>query len=87
MEFNFLKNEKNEAELQVDNLTVVEILRVYLNEDSAVSFAAWRREHPSKDPVLAVRTSGKAAKKAILDAAGKIEKDVDSLVSKFKKAK
>ena len=63
MEINVLKNSKEEIEIEVDNLTIVELLRVYLNKDSSVSFAAWRREHPTKKPVLKVQTKGKTAKK------------------------
>jgi DNA-directed RNA polymerase subunit L len=68
-------------------LTIAEILRVYLSQDSAVEFVAWRREHPFKNLVLKVKTSGKTVKKAIADASEKIEKELDKLVSEFKKAK
>lgn len=87
MDINILKSEKNELKVQVDNLTVVEILRVYLNEDSAVKFAAWRREHPSKAPILHIKTSGKSAKKALQDAISKVEKDASGVLNEFKKAK
>ena len=87
MEFKYLKDEKNEAEIEMNNLTVTEILRVYLNKDDSVSFAAWNREHPSKNPILKIRTKGKTVKKSLSDAASKIEKDADKLVSEFKKAK
>jgi DNA-directed RNA polymerase subunit L len=87
MEFKYLKDEKNEAEIEISNLTVAEILRVYLNQDDAVSFAAWKREHPSKNPILTIRTKSKAVKKVLQDAAAKIGKDADNLVSKFKKSK
>ncbi|MDP6426336.1 MAG: hypothetical protein QF443_05045, partial [Dehalococcoidia bacterium] len=46
-------------------ITIIELLRVYLNKDSSVNFAAWKREHPTKNPILLVKTSGKTAKKAI----------------------
>jgi DNA-directed RNA polymerase subunit L len=87
MEVKWLKDDKNEADIELDNLTIAEILRVYLSEDEAVSLAAWRREHPSKNPILKIRTKGKTAKKALSEAVAKIEKDADSLVSRFKKAK
>lgn len=87
MEIKILHDEKNELKVQVNNLTIVEILRVYLNEDDSVKFAAWRREHPSKAPILHIRTSGKGAKKALQDAISKIEKDTDKIVTEFKKAK
>ena len=48
MELKVLKSSKEEIEVQLENLTLVELLRVYLNKDSGVSFAAWRRDHPSE---------------------------------------
>ena len=87
MEINVLKNSKEEIEIEVDNLTIVELLRVYLNKDSSVSFAAWRREHPTKKPVLKVQTKGKTAKKAIADAVNAVTKELDKIESEFKKLK
>jgi DNA-directed RNA polymerase subunit L len=87
MELNILKNEKDEIEVELDSLTIAEILRVYLNKDSDVVFAAWKREHPTKKPVLLVKTKGKNAKKAIDEAVSAITKDLDSLEAEFKKLK
>lgn len=87
MEINILENSKDEIKLELENLTIAEILRVYLNKDDSVSFAAWGREHPTKNPVLLVRTKGKTAKKAINDAVSKITKDLDKIESDFKKLK
>ena len=87
MEINILKSSKDEIELEIDNLTMVEILRVYLNKDSLVTFTAWRRDHPTKKPVLLVKTKVKTAKKAINDAVSAITKDLDKLESDFKKLK
>lgn len=87
MKINILENSKDEIKLELENLTIVEILRVYLNKDDSVIFAAWRREHPTKNPVLLVRTKGKTAKKAINDAVSKITKDLDKIESDFKKLK
>lgn len=87
MEVKYLKNEKDEVEMEIDNLTIAEVLRAYLVEDSSVEFAAWRREHPSKNPILKIKTKGKTVKKALSDAVSKIEKETDSLVSKFKTSK
>ena len=55
MELKILKDEKDEIEVEFDNLTMAEILRVYLNNDSAVTFAVWRRKHASENPVLLVK--------------------------------
>jgi DNA-directed RNA polymerase subunit L len=87
MEMNILRNEKEELELETDSLTMVEILRVYLNKDSAVTFAAWKREHPTKKPVLLVKTKGKSAKKAIEEAVSEITKDLEKVEDEFKKMK
>ena len=86
MELNFLKSSKNEAEFEIDNLTLAEILKVYLNKDSSVSMAAWRREHPTKLPTMIIKTNGKTAKKAIIDAVTSVTKDLDKLSADFKKA-
>ncbi len=87
MEIKIIKSAKDETEVELNNLTIAEIMRIYLNKDSGVTFAAWRREHPTKNPVLAVRTKGKTAKKAINDAVNSITKDLDKLDRDFKKLK
>lgn len=87
MEMNILKDLKEEIEVEVDSLTLVEILRVYLNKDTSVTFAAWKREHPTKKPILAVKTKGKTPKKAINDAISAITKDLDGIEADFKKLK
>jgi DNA-directed RNA polymerase subunit L len=87
MEMNILKDSKEEMEVEIGSLTMVEILRVYLNKDSAVTFAAWKREHPTKKPILAVKTKGKTPKKALNDAIAAITKDLDNIESDFKKLK
>jgi len=86
MEYEILKNDKNEIEIAIANLTIAEILRVYLNEDSSVEFVAWRREHPSKPAILRVETKGKTPKKALEDAIAKISKESEELVKEVKKA-
>jgi len=82
-----LKNSKEELEVELENLTLVELLRVYLNKDSGVSFAAWRRDHPSEKPILKITTKGKTAKKALSDAVSAVVKDLDNLEDEFKKMK
>lgn len=84
---NVLRSDKDEIELELDNLTLAEILRVYLNKDSSVTFAAWKREHPIKKPKLLVKTKGKTPKKAVSDAVSAINKDLDKAVVEFKKLK
>jgi len=87
MEFNILKSSKDEIEVEVGNLTIAEILRVYLNKDSTVAFVAWKREHPTKNPILKIQTKGKTAKKAINDAVKSIIKDLDNFEKDFLKMK
>jgi DNA-directed RNA polymerase subunit L len=87
MEINILKNEKDMIEVELESLTIAEILRVYLNRDSDVIFAAWKREHPTKKPILLVKTKGKTAKKAVDEAVSAITKDLEVLESEFKKLK
>ncbi|MEK6906688.1 MAG: RpoL/Rpb11 RNA polymerase subunit family protein [Nanoarchaeota archaeon] len=82
-----LKNSKEELEIELDSLTLAEILRVYLNKNPSVSFAAWKREHPTKKPVLLLRVKDKTAKKVLADAVDSITKDLDSIEDSFKKLK
>lgn len=87
MEVKILKDEKNDLELSIDNQTVVEIVRVYLNKDDSVKIGAWKKEHYSKPLILKVKTEGKSAKKALQDAISKIQKDLDKYREEFKKAR
>ena len=74
-------------ELSIDNQTVAEIVRVYLNQDESVKFGAWKKEHYSRPLLLKIKTEGKTAKKALQDAISKIQKDLDKYRDEFKKAK
>ena len=87
MDIKVLKNSKEEIEVEINSVTIAEILRVYLNKDSTVAFAAWKRKHYTEKPILAVKTKGKAAKKAIDDAVKAITKDLDKTFDDFKKMK
>lgn len=87
MKVEILKESQNEIELQINDLTIVEVLRVYLNQDSNVEFAAWKRNHPSEPAILKIETKGKSAKKAIQDAISQIEKETKKLVDNVKKLK
>lgn len=86
MEYKIIKDEKNELEIEIDNLTVAEILRIALNKDDSVKFAAWRRDHIMKNPIILIKTDGKSAKKALQDSIGSIEKQLDKLLEDFKKS-
>ena len=87
MELNILKSSKEEIEFEIESLTIAEVLRVYLNKDSSVTFVAWKREHPTEKPIFLVKTKGKTAKKAIADAIAAINKNLDHVLADFKKLK
>lgn len=82
MNIEVVTQEKNETVLHIDNLTVAEILRVYLNEQGA-EFAAWKREHPFKPLVFKIQTGN--VNKAVSDAVDAIKKDLDKIVKAVKK--
>ncbi|MBU0760545.1 MAG: hypothetical protein KJ600_02190 [Nanoarchaeota archaeon] len=84
MEIEIVKQDKNELEVKMDNVTVAEVLRNYLNEQG-VDFAAWRREHPAKPILMRIQTSGKTVKKEVSDAVVVIKKDLDSVLKGVKK--
>jgi DNA-directed RNA polymerase subunit L len=87
MQVKVIKDEKDNLVIELDNQTVAEVLRVYLNNDDAVSLAAWKREHPEKPVTFEIRTKGKSAKKALEDAANKVEKESEKYAEEFKKIK
>lgn len=85
MNLNIIKEEKNEIEVEFNDVTIPELLRVYLNKDSAVDFAAWKRDHPTMKPILRVTTNGKTAKKAINDAVSLVVKELEGFEKSVKK--
>lgn len=87
MDTKVIKKEKNLLIVQLGNKTIAEILRVYLNKDSSVELAAWKRDNPGKPIHLEIQTKGKDAKKALDDAAAKVEKDLSKFADEFNKAK
>lgn len=87
MEIKILKSDRKEIEFQVDSLTIAELLRVYLNNEADVTFAAWKREHPTKSPIVKVKTKSKDVKKLIKDVSEKIAKELAVFKADFKKLK
>ena len=79
MDVQIISQESDKIELRVDNLTVAEILRVYLNEQG-VKFAAWRRDHLTKPVIFKIESSGKTVKKAVSEAVSAINKDLNGLL-------
>jgi len=83
MEVEVVKDEKNDLEVKLDNITIAEILRVYLNNQN-VDFVAWRRDHLTEPALLKVQSSGKTAKKEIGDAISEIKKDLAKISASVK---
>jgi len=84
MEVTIINDEKNVLDIEVDNLTIAEVLRVYLNKSGA-KLAAWKREHPTKNPVLHIEADN--PKKVLKTAIASLEKEIDKAVDEFKKLK
>jgi len=78
MNVEIVNQEKDIIEVKVDNVTIAEILREYLNKNG-IKFAAWRMDHPSKPVLFKIESSGKTVKKAISDAISSIKKDADKI--------
>lgn len=84
MEIKILNEDKATMDIEIDDLTVVELLRVYLNREGA-DLAAWKRDHPSKNPVLHIESSN--PKKLVQKAIAAVQKDLASVEADFKKLK
>jgi len=82
MQIEILKDEKHEVDVQMSNVTIVELLRIYLQKEG-VDFVAWRRDHPSKPAVMKIR-SAEGVSKSVKNAVSAIEKDLKSLSSAVK---
>lgn len=83
MNIKFLKDTDQEVELEFENTTIPEVLRVYLGKNSDVSFVAWKRTHPSKNPILLVKTKSGSARKVVDEAVSAVIKDLEKLESDF----
>ncbi len=83
MNIEIVQSDKNSIELKIDNQTIAEIMRTYLNAQE-VEFVAWRKEHPTKPLIMKIQTSNKTVKKAVSDAVSAIKKDLDKLSSSLK---
>lgn len=82
MEIKILKDEKDHLEVEIGNLTIAELLRVYLNEEGA-DLAVWKRDHPSENPILVI--DNKDAKKILKKAIETVEKEIENFLKEFKK--
>ena len=84
MNIEILNKDKNNLEVKLENQTIAEILRIYLN-NQGINFAAWRKEHPTKPIIFKIESSDKTVKKAVSDAIIAIKKDLEKISSGMKK--
>ena len=84
MEVNLLKEDGDKIELEINDLTFINLLNENLWKKK-INYSAYNKEHPYlTKPVLLV--SAKDAKKALIEASEQIAEDMDSLRKKFQKA-
>lgn len=81
-----LEKDKSMIKIEIDDLTIVEAIRKELWNDKNISISAWNRDHPSKNPVLTVKTKSGTPIKAIKDAIARLQKINSSIATAFKKA-
>ena len=84
MNIEILNKDKNNLEVKLENQTIAEILRIYLN-NQGINFAALRKEHPTKPIIFKIESSDKTVKKAVSDAIIAIKKDLEKISSGMKK--
>lgn len=87
MKINFLLVEKEKIEVEIDNLTIAELLRDMLWEQEGVILAVWKRDHPSKNPIIVLETKGKDAKKILISTIEQIQELNSEMISQIKKLK
>lgn len=75
MKIEIVNQGKDDVEFKIDNSTVAEIMRVYLNVQG-VKLAVWRREHPFKPFVMKIQTTSGTVKKAVSDSVAAIKKEL-----------
>ena len=89
MEIEVLNESKEDLEFVVkgERHTFPNLLRSALMRDKKVVFAAYKLHHPFDEAaVFALKTSGKAPKKALADALKRINSDLSDFEKEAKKA-
>lgn len=84
MDFKIIKDEKDTLDIEIGNITIVELLRVYLNKNGA-KMAVWKRDHPLKNPIL--HLTADKPREVLKKAIEEIDKEIDDAVSEVKKIK
>ena len=87
MEVKVIDKKQNELKLEIDDLTICEVLRKELWEDKRTIQASYSRKHPTENPVLHLQTDGKSAKKILQDSISRLSKKNEEILKAFKSAK
>ncbi len=83
MNVKVLNEDGEKLEIEVDDMTLVNIIHENLWKKK-IDYAAWAKDHPVlSKPVLAIKS--KDPKKSLIEAAEKVIDDVDDLRKKFNK--
>lgn len=86
MEIEIIRSEKNKVEFKVigEDHTFCNILRRELWSNNDVDVAAYTIDHPLiSDPIMLVETKKSDPKKAILNAADSLKKQVEDIKKSF----
>lgn len=84
MEINLIKKEGDKLELEINDLTFVNLLHETL-WTKKIDYSAYNKDHPFlTKPLLLVKA--KDAKKVLIDASETIEANTEELKKKFQKA-
>lgn len=91
MELNIIEEGKNKIVVEVkgEDHTFCNLIRKELWNDGHVKAAAYTVDHPEvEQPKLVVETDGKEdPKKAMIEAAKRVKKDLEQFLKSFEKAK
>jgi DNA-directed RNA polymerase subunit L len=85
MDFEIIKETKEELEVKIENVTIAELLRVYLNQNDKVKFVAWKRQNHQEPATLRIETSGENPKKSIKTAIKEVTKELERIEKDFSK--
>jgi DNA-directed RNA polymerase subunit L len=82
MEIRILEESDDMMKVEIDDVTLVNLLNEKIWKQRGIEFSAYNIEHPYlSKPVITVRS--KNPKKALIDAADKIIDDVDAIRKKL----
>lgn len=89
MEVEVVEKEEKKRVMRITGAdhTVMNLLCSELHTDEDVSFAAYTKDHPLLDTItFYIQTSEKSPERAIKDAIGRIQRQIEEFGEKFRKA-